>query len=294
MRLTGDEPDDIIVDVDSSSFRINTLKTSAQLLTERLIKRGVSLQRVRDVPNAYSFQAPFSLGATEEYLLGLYYLQELASQFPVLALSNVFEDLGVSFADSQILDMCAAPGSKTTQLAAVMNNEGSIIALDADSSRCESLMNNLERCGVSNTHVFHKDGLFVDDLELSFDAVLLDAPCSGNFCSEKNWFSKRRMNDPKSRSSLQKDLLAAALRVLKPGGVLIYSTCSLEVEENEFVIDSVSEDDARLVDMRLPRGSAAADSFGSESFRKDMTLARRLWPHRDQTQGFFLAAFVKQ
>ena len=294
VQMTGDSADEIVVDVDSSSLRVNTLKTSKQALTERLSQRGVSLWRVPFLPLAYSFKASFSLGATEEYLLGLYYLQEQASQLPVVALGNVLSARGESLAGLRVLDMCAAPGSKTTQLAACMGNEGLVVALDADRSRCESLANNLERCGVLNTRVFHKDARFVDDLGLSFDVVFLDAPCSGNFCSEKHWFKKRKLGDPRSRASLQEELLAAGLRVLKPGGLLVYSTCSLEVEEDEAVVSSVDESVASLVDLGLSVGSPGLSSFGGVSFRSDIGLSRRLWPHRDSTQGFFLACFEKK
>lgn len=292
-RLTGDSPDDIVVSVDSSSLRVNPLRGSKEALVARLEQRGVSLDKVDFLPLAYRFKAPFSLGATEEYLLGLYYLQEVASQLPVVSLVHATKTAGIDLSSCTVLDMCAAPGSKTTQLAAAMGNEGSIVALDADRARCESLANNLERCGVTNTSVFHKDALFADDLGLLFDAVLLDAPCSGNFCSEKKWFAKRQMTDPRERASLQEELLAAALRVLKPGGVLVYSTCSLEVEEDERVVSSVDESVASLVDCGLSVGSPGVSSFDGEVFRSDISLSRRLWPHRDGTQGFFVAVFVK-
>ena len=292
-QLTGDSADDIVVSVDSSSLRVNPLRASEEEVVSRLRGRGVSLSKVPFLPLAYSFKAPFSLGATEEYLLGLYYLQEQASQLPVVALGNVLSSRGVDVGGLRVLDMCVAPGSKTTQLAAFMRNEGVVVALDSDMRRCESLANNLERCGVSNTSVFHKDARFVEDLGLLFDVVFLDAPCSGNFCSEKGWFKKRKMTDPRSRSSLQEELLAAGLRVLKPGGLLVYSTCSLEVEEDERVVSSVSSQQASLVDMGLSVGSPGVSSFRGEVFRDDISLSRRLWPHRDGTQGFFLAVFEK-
>lgn len=292
-RLTGDDPEDIVCSVDSRSLRVNSLKSSDEELLSRLRARGVRLSEIGFLQHAYRFEADFSLGATEEYLLGLYYLQEAASQLPVLVLEHALARCGVRLDEASVLDMCAAPGSKTTQLAAAMDNRGSVVALDADRRRVEALANNLERCGVSNTHAFHKDALFADDLGLQFDAVLLDAPCSGNFCSERGWLDKRRMGDPKQMASVQRELLEVAFRVLKPGGVLVYSTCSLEVEEDEMVVDHVPVEVASLVETGLSVGSPAASSFDGVEFREDVSLARRLWPHRDGTQGFFVAAFVK-
>ena len=287
--MTGDSPDEVFSRVvDSDVLRVNTLVVDEQELVSRLEAKGVRLSRISAIPLAYRYVSSFSLGATPEYLLGYYYLQEPASQLPVLALAN--QDIDLS--SSTILDMCAAPGSKTTQLAALMNNEGRLVALDSERLRAEALANNCERCRVSNTQVYHKDALFVSDLNTSFDAVLLDAPCSGNFCSQKNWLKKRKPSDASEVSRLQKDLLQAAFSTLKPGGFLIYSTCSLEVEENEQVVDMLGEE-AVICDAGLSVGSPALSSWKGSRFRSDMNKAVRVWPHRDRMQGFFLAVIQK-
>lgn len=288
-QMIGDSPEEIFVTPRNQVLRINTLKTTAKDITERLNQKQVKLTSFPGIPLAYSYKAAFSLGSTEEYLLGHYYLQEPASQVPVLALQNILGDLeGLT-----VLDMCAAPGSKTTQLAAAMKNTGLIVALDESRGRAEALANNCERCGVSNTQVYHKDALYASDIDLLFDAIILDAPCSGNFCSQKNWLSKRKPTDAKVVSRTQKELLDVALELLKPDGVLIYSTCSLEVEENEEVLDLLS-DEYSIVDLGLDIGSPALSRFGSTSFREDMSNAVRLWPHRDGTQGFFVAGIIKK
>ncbi len=286
--MTGDSPDVIPIVSRSSTLRVNPLRCTEQELISRLRKKGVVLQAVPNVPLAYTYSSSFSLGATEEYLLGYYYLQELASMFPILALSQV-----IPLSDLRILDMCAAPGSKTTQLASLMNNTGCIVALEENMYRCNSLINNLERCGVSNTAVFHKDAQYVSDLRLTFDAVLLDAPCSGNFCSEKNWLFRRTPTDVRTHTTIQKKLLSTALRVLRPGGLLVYSTCSLEVEENEYILDTLP-DRCSLLPVSLPLGSPGLSSWQNKVFRNDMHNAVRLWPHRDGTQGFFLAVIRKE
>ncbi len=127
---------------------------------------------------------------------------------------------------------------------------------------------------------------FCDDLDLKFDKVLLDAPCSGNYALETGWFSKRDLEGVKSNARLQKKLLRAGIKVLKKSGILVYSTCSLEVEENENVIEWALENlSVKLV---------AIKGFGSEasSQNKEVRKCRRLWPHLDGS-GYFMAKFVK-
>ena len=167
------------------SLRINTLKISEEKIISRLKKSDVLLHKIPYVQHGYFYDAKFSLGATPEYLMGYYYLQESASQLPAQVLNPKPDDM--------ILDMCASPGSKTTQIAQLMENTGKIIALDTDSRRLLALRNNLERCGVKNTIVYKKDSRFVFDLGLTFDKILLDAPCSGNYVIEENFFIKKNI-----------------------------------------------------------------------------------------------------
>ena len=118
-----------------------------------------------------------------------------------------------------------------------MENKGIIIALDINNLRLLSLRNNLERMGVKNTIIYQKDARFVSDLGIKFDKILLDAPCSGNFAADGKWLEKRTLEDIKNISKVQKQLIAAAVEVLKENGELVYSTCSLEPEEDEFIVD---------------------------------------------------------
>ncbi len=291
-EMTGDSPERILDFTIRPCLRVNTLKTTSKKLKQRLEKRGVKLVPVPFLPDAFWYEAPFSLGATEEYLLGLYYLQEAASQLPALALAHALKRAGKDITTSTVLDMTAAPGSKTTQLSALMRNTGTLVATDADRRRAQALTSNLERCGTENVHAYLKDGRHVQDLGMTFDAVLLDAPCSGNFAVEKGWLKKRQPHDPQGRARLQQRLLRAALAVLKPGGILVYSTCSLEPEEDEQLLTSTLTDES-LVDTGLRIGDPALTSFAGKSFRTDMAKARRLWPHRHGTQGFFLVAVRK-
>lgn len=273
-------------------IRVNTQKISSKQLQKRLSEKGVLLEKISGLENAYKVESPFSLSSCEEYLLGYFYLQEAASQLPVHSLLNK-ENYGAS---SLFLDMCAAPGSKTTQLAQQTNQEGIIFALDNHIQRLKILHHNLERMGVSNVISIRKEAQFSDDLKKNFDFILLDAPCSGNFCIEPTYFTHRSLIDIKQRALLQRDLLKTAHKVLKSGGVLVYSTCSLEPEENEFVIDWFLKKypDMMIVDSGLSIGDEAYTKVFSSNLDPGISKARRIWPHKTNMQGFFVAKLQKQ
>jgi len=179
---------------------------------------------------------PGELGRALEHLLGYYYVQEIASMLPVIALKPKKNET--------ILDLCAAPGSKTSQLAAKMENTGTIIANDLKLGRMKILASNLERCGVSNTIITKQDGLELcrrlKRENFEFDKILIDAPCSGEgtIRSTPKTLLMWNIKKIKSLSRLQKGLLSYAIEILRPGGEIIYSTCTHAPEENEGVIDS--------------------------------------------------------
>jgi NOL1/NOP2/sun family putative RNA methylase len=190
--------------------------------------------------------------------------------------------------------MCAAPGSKTTQLAQLMKNSGVIVALDVKNDRLRVLRNNLERCGVENVLTYSKDARYVSDLGIKFDKVLLDAPCSGNFVIENDWFIKRELEGVVECSVVQKSLLKSALSVLKPGGVLVYSTCSLEPEEDELVIDwLLSNFKVELEEISLKIGSEGLVKVEKQVLSSELSKTRRFWPNLSKTQGFFVAKIRK-
>jgi NOL1/NOP2/sun family putative RNA methylase len=260
------------------SIRVNTLKKSEQEIVNRLKKKKIKLNKIPFLDHGYWAEAEFSLSSTPEYLQGYFYIQEAASQLPVKVLKPEKNDL--------VLDMCAAPGSKTTQLAQYMQNQGRIIALDSNTSRLKPLKNNIERCGVKNCITYQKDAAHADDLDLKFDKVLLDAPCSGNFTTDPAWFDKRNIEDINSLARTQKSLLRAAIQVLKPSGILVYSTCSLEPEEDEEVIEWALDN---LPIKLAPTGLKIGDTGITEK----TALCTRFWPEKTHTQGFFIAKIVK-
>ncbi|MFH1506244.1 MAG: RsmB/NOP family class I SAM-dependent RNA methyltransferase [archaeon] len=269
------------------SLRINTLKTDENVMVARLKKLNINLDKIPFLDFGYYFSAEFSLGATPEYLFGYYYLQEVASQLPVQVLQPQPGDL--------VLDMAASPGSKTTQIAQYMENKGNIIALDDNLQRLDSLRNNLERCGITNCVIYKKDARFVTDFNLEFNKILLDAPCSGNFAIDKDFFDKRDLAGIKQNSKVQRELLKAAVKVLKKGGVLVYSTCSLEPEENEMNINWLLNnfDNLSLEETGLELGDEGlVDVFG-EKLNPEIKKCRRFWPHKTKTEGFFITKIKK-
>lgn len=173
------------------------------------------------------------LGSTAEHLSGLFYIQEASSMLPVTALFDGCPE------PERVMDVAAAPGSKTTQIAAKMGNKGAILANEYSASRVKVLHANLSRCGVSNTAMTHFDGrVFGPALPETFDAILLDAPCSGEGVIRKDADALRNWT-PESTAEIaatQHDLIESAFHALRPGGTLIYSTCTLNRSENQQVI----------------------------------------------------------
>lgn len=275
-----------IVDL-KHSLRINTIKITENELIERLKKLKIKLTKIPYTDNGYFYESKFSLASTTEYLQGYFYIQESASQLPAKVLNPQSED--------KVLDMCASPGSKTTQLAAMMQNKGIIIAIDNDSRRLLSLRNNLERCNVLNTILYKKDARFANDFKIEFDKVLLDAPCSGNYIIEENFFKTKTLQGIQERSRIQKELLKAAFKVLKKDGILVYSTCSLEPEEDEMNIDwfLTKYPEMKLEETGLEIGDPGLVKVFEKKLNSELKKTRRFWPEKTGTEGFYIAKLRK-
>ncbi len=267
-----------------TTLRVNTLKTSAKEIISRLEKLGVKLEKIPFTKNGYKAESKFSLGAITEFLLGYYYLQEAAAQLPVEVLDPKPTDI--------VLDCCAAPGGKTTQMAALMKNQGTIISYELKPHRIPSVLMNLERCGVTNTTVFQENFAKATG---QFDKILLDAPCAGNYLSQPDWFEKRTIEGIQTSSRIQKQLLKDAVSLLKPGGTLVYSTCSLEPEENELNMQWAIENlPVRLEKVNLLIGDPGLTNVFGQKLDASIANCRRLWPHKTKTEGFFIAKMVRQ
>jgi NOL1/NOP2/sun family putative RNA methylase len=261
------------------AIRINTMNTDENELVKRLHTRGVELEKIPFLSYGYWVtRSKVSAGATSEYLLGLYSVQEAAAEIPATA----FKDLK----DKSVLDACAAPGGKTVQLADMMRDTGTIVALDIDKRRLNALSNHLERCHEKNTIVYLRDARQVAHLGIQFDSVLLDVPCSGNFAADKQWFKNRTLKDIERNAALQKEILAEAVKVVKPEGEIVYSTCTLEPEENELNIDWA----IRNLNLKTEKldcyGEPAPTMIFGRKLDSSIENCRRIWP--GLTQGFFI------
>ena len=240
--LSGDEDFDryseIIHTKPLNYIRCNTLKIDCDKLFERLGKKWNVARPFTDYPEIMLVDqelGPGVLGNSIEHLLGYYYIQEVCSMMSVLALSPK--------PGERVLDLCASPGSKTTQIASSMQNSGTIIANDVKLDRLKILSSNLERCGVMNCVSVRNDGVGLCSRLArdgwKFNKILLDAPCSGEgtLRSSPKTFLSWNLKVVEKLSREQKKLIANALKCLKVGGILVYSTCTHAPEENEEVVD---------------------------------------------------------
>jgi len=272
------------------TLRCNTLRIDEEYFVNLFTKKGFILEKIPRIAYGYRvFKTPFPLGATNEYLLGFYFLQSEASMIPVQELNPKPGEI--------IIDLAAAPGGKTSQIAQFMKNRGAIIAIDINRKRIKSLRSNLSRCGVRNALIIRMDGRQISDLDIQADKVLLDAPCSGEGLINRDPTRKtsRELKDILYLSGLQKSLIDAALTCLKPGGSLVYSTCAIAPEENEFVINhALKNEGINVKKMDFIRGSPAfTDLMFGETLHPSIKEARRLYPHKDGTEGFFICKLQK-
>ncbi|KAM0688279.1 rRNA (cytosine-C5-)-methyltransferase nop2 [Conglomerata obtusa] len=267
-------------------IRTNTLKIRRKDLAKLLINRGMDIDPLEWCPSSLVvYKSPVPIGATPEYLTGLYTIQGASS---IIAVKN----LDVK-EDEKVLDMCAAPGGKTTHIAALMNNTGTLFAYDISKDRLKAVMSNLSRLNITNTLVICKDVLKMSDSQ--FDRILLDAPCSGTGVISKDHSVKmRKESDITNVVRVQKELIIKGFKNLKVGGVMVYSTCSILVEENEAVIDYLlnKKIGAKLMECESV-GKNGFTSYRGEHFHPSMKMTRRMWPHVHNMDGFFVAKITK-
>ncbi|MEM4257747.1 MAG: RsmB/NOP family class I SAM-dependent RNA methyltransferase [Candidatus Thermoplasmatota archaeon] len=258
-------------------IRVNTKKISSENLKKRLLNRGFDLEKIPFVPHGFRIlKEPFNLVSCPEYLLGLFYIQDAASQLPAQILSP----------RELVLDACAAPGGKTCQLASMAN----VIAVDNNKQRFQKLRLNLERLGIDNCIAYNMDFL---KIQTCFNYILLDAPCSGNYMLESRWFEKNTLQRITERSQLQKRLVAHAISLLNPGGILVYSTCSLEPEEDECVVQYALDTFPIKLEKINCIGDPGLTTAFQYHFDESMRYCRRLWPDKTETIGFFIARLKK-
>lgn len=276
------------------TIRTNTLKTRRRDLAEALINRGVNLDPIGKWTKVglvvYSSQVP--MGATPEYLAGHYILQGASSFLPVMALDPKENE--------RILDMCAAPGGKSSHIAALMKNTGVLFSNDVNEERIKAVVGNFHRLGIVNSIVCTYDGRKLPEIIKGFDRVLLDAPCTGTGVVSKDPSVKTNKDavDIQRCSTLQRELLLAAIDCVNArsasGGVIVYSTCSILPEENEWVVDyALKKRDVKLVPTGLEFGTEGFTSYRQHRFHPSLKFTRRFYPHTHNMDGFFVAKLKK-
>ena len=271
------------------SFRIINTNIEKNKLIKRLLDKKFKVQKSSTIDGAYQvLSQPFSIGATTEYLLGYYFMQRLTSMLPPIILNPNKKEL--------VLDMCAAPGGKTVHLSNLMDNKGILIAIEEKLDRVRSLISNLRRCRVKNTIVLKKDARKLKNLDLKFDKILLDAPCTGEglIMHDPSRKTSRSENDYKIMSIIQRELLYEGIKYLKKGGILVYSTCSIAPEENEFVINDILERfPVKIMEIQISMGSPGFVKVFDKTLHPTIKNSIRLFPHKDQMEGFYICKLKK-
>ncbi|WP_051181366.1 RsmB/NOP family class I SAM-dependent RNA methyltransferase [Thermithiobacillus tepidarius DSM 3134] len=276
-----------------SQIRVNTQRIEVEALRARLARQGIHTRpSVLDPALLAYAPADANVGGLLEHAMGLYYLQDLSSYLPVRVLDPQ--------PGERVLDLCAAPGSKTTQLAQAMQGRGLVLANDVSAARVRALAFNLDRLGTINVSQSQMDGARLGNLLPGyFDRVLLDAPCSalgiiGRQPEVLGWWSRERME---RLVKVQERLFHAAVKALRPGGRLVYSTCTLTAEENELRVDWALRQLPLTLEALppLPGVNVEAGWTQVDGQALDPRLARsiRLNPQDNDGQGFFIAAFTK-
>jgi len=246
------------------SIRVNTLLTNKKEVESRLKKQRFELKKGL-VDNSFEIKRErFSIGSSIEHLSGMFFIQESTSMIPPIWLDPKPTDT--------VLDAFASPGGKTTHLAALMKNKGSIIAIDSDKRKHKAMVQNLDRMNVTNTTFIEMNAKNTESLGIKFDKILMDAPCTGSgiIYKDKGIMEKLNISLIESYASKQKELITKITPTLKKGGMLAYSTCSVNPEENQRVTD-----------------------YAINKLRFKLIKEKQYLPHIDNTPGFYVSLLKK-
>ncbi|MEM1946713.1 MAG: RsmB/NOP family class I SAM-dependent RNA methyltransferase [Candidatus Caldarchaeum sp.] len=275
------------------TFRVNTLKTTVDECLDLLGEEAVECKPVRWTRLGFYAEPPGRLSKSLWHLLGLVYIQG-----PVSMLVSELLDVRPG---ERVLDLCAAPGSKSTHIGQSLAGRGVLVANDVSRTRIKALTSNLQRCGVLNCVVTLADGRYLGfKMPDYFDRVLVDAPCSSLGVAAKDWSILKKWSSKLSErmGRLQKSLLFSGFRALKPGGQLVYATCTYHPLENEAVVSALLDEfeNAALVDIQVNglSFSRGVECWRRLSFRDEVKKAIRIYPFQSGAEGFFIAKVVKK
>lgn len=270
-------------------LRVNTLKMNLEEF-ERIAP--FHLKKVPWISNGYFYEAEDAPAKHPFYSAGLYYLQEPSAMTPA---SRLKVQPG-----ERVLDLCAAPGGKATELGAALQGEGLLVANDINTARARALLRNLELFGISNSFVTNEPPhVLAERFPEFFHKIMVDAPCSGEGMFRKNpavvdsWQEK----GPEYFSKLQREIIVQAADMLLPGGMMFYSTCTFSPLENEKTITHLLKErpDMEVIPMEDYEGFAEGlTSYRGEVFDESCRLCRRIWPHKMSGEGHFMALLHKK
>ena len=270
-------------------LRVNTLKMNLEEF-ERIAP--FHLKKVPWISNGYFYEAEDAPAKHPFYSAGLYYLQEPSAMTPA---SRLKVQPG-----ERVLDLCAAPGGKATELGAALQGEGLLVANDINTARARALLRNLELVGISNSFVTNEPPhVLAERFPEFFHKIMVDAPCSGEGMFRKNpavvdsWQEK----GPEYFSKLQREIIVQAADMLLPGGMMFYSTCTFSPLENEKTITHLLKErpDMEVIPMEDYEGFAEGlTSYRGEVFDESCKLCRRIWPHKMSGEGHFMALLHKK
>ncbi|WP_247008238.1 RsmB/NOP family class I SAM-dependent RNA methyltransferase [Halorientalis litorea] len=270
-----------------SVVRVNTIKTTVERARRALDEEAIAFEPCDWHPGLLKLPET-QPGANWPYYHGWLHGQEEVSAVPATVLDPQ--------PGERVWDACAAPGSKTTQLAALMDDGGLLVGTDSNLGRISALRSNAERLGVTNLGITNEDAR-VHSLKPwggeEYDRALVDAPCSCEGTVRKNpdTLEEWSLDHVESIATVQQGILTRAVQATREGGTVVYSTCTFAPEENEAVLDHVlTEEDCRLVEFDLSLDTApGVTEWQGETFDGSVAKARRIYPHRNDTGGFFCA-----
>ncbi|MBL8016452.1 MAG: 16S rRNA (cytosine(967)-C(5))-methyltransferase RsmB, partial [Ignavibacteria bacterium] len=281
--------DDAVIFAESNNkrpiltLRVNTIKTTREQVLKRFEERNIVYRTCRYIDYFITLRLMSKIYLDEDFVNGMYTVQDESAGLPAVLLKPTENDV--------VLDMCAAPGGKSTHLAQIMGNKGRIYSVDKYDAKIKMMQQTGERLGITNIEFINDDAADLQDprvKDLKFDKILLDAPCSGMGVLSKKpeirW--KREMEDIYALAEIQKKLLSSAVKYLKPGGVIVYSTCSTEPEENMDVIKDFLE---KNPDFEIDNAS--------KYVKHDLVNAEgciETFPHKHNIDGSFAARLVRK
>ena len=269
-------------------LRVNRLKLTCEEAEKRL---PFALRQIPWIPNGFYYDEKETPAKHPYYHAGLYYLQEPSAMTPA---SRLLVEPG-----DKVLDLCAAPGGKATELGACLNGSGVLVANDISSSRAKALLKNLELFGIENMILVNEESeRLVEYFPEYFDKILIDAPCSGEgmFRKDRKMIKSWEEHGPEFFQEIQKKLILDAAKMLRPGGTLLYSTCTFDSRENEQVIEYLLEERNDFYIAKMQGYEGFSEGYVNETKTKHMDFrnAVRIWPHKMKGEGHFLALLKKE